>query len=519
MFQTITILQQQIAEIWKRFGVNQKANIILALLVCIVVIGGLLYWSSRPDYRMVYSNLTLSDASTMREKLQDAKIPVEVRDAGRALYVPAKDVYNARLMLAGEGLPKESNSGFELFEQPKFGLTDFAQQVNYQRALQGELERTLSSLNNIQSARVTLVLPKDKLFASEEEKDARASIMLTMSAGASLPAAQVRSISHLVSSAVPGLKPSSITVVDQDGRLLSAASESDPDQMVMAGDQMTIQKTLETQLARNVQDILDRFMGKDRSVVKVSAEMDFSRIEKRAERFDKEGRLVKTEKIQSESSSKPGSGMAGGPGTMANTTVGENNVKVEQGQAKTKKENIQNEYITPTEVESMLQTGARIKRLSISACVAKGQAPRSKADLDAIEDLVKGAVGYVSDPITGRLDMVQVKEMEFMAAPTDVAAPWYLRLPIGMESLVRGIMMGLLLLVVYVAGRKIMGKARIQGSAIGVPVKSISSEMAGERALSDSKAVDIDLFETLQSVKEDPKKAAAWITRAIEMGG
>lgn len=520
MWQTLTVLGKQLGELWRRFGVNQKVSIILALLLCLAAVGGLLYWSSLPDFRLLYAGLDLRDAAAMREKLEEGQIKVQIREGGTALYVAAADVHRGRLLLAAEGLPRDTKAGFELFEQPKFGVNDFAQQINYQRALQGELERTLLTFNNIRGARVQLVLPKDKLFATEEERSARASIMLTLAQGATLPSSQVRAVSHLVASAVAGLSPSAITIVDQDGRLLSAAAGDDQDHVAQAGDQISLQRTLDAQLARNAQEILDRFLGRNRSIVKVTSEMDFSRVEKRNEIYDKDQRMVKSEKIIAESSSKPGSGLAGGPGTVVNTPVATPDLaRVEQGQSKTKKENIQTEYVYPMGVESILQTGARIQRISVSVCVARGTEPRTPEQLKEIGDLIKAAVGCVNDPERGRMDVVEVKEMEFQPLPAPEGTPWWMRLPISVNTLVRNGGFLILLGVVYLVGRRILAAARVQSAEAGVPIRAVGAHpQPAEGALAEGKDVDVDLFETLQGVKEDPKKAAAWITRAIETG-
>ena len=161
MANSLGLLGHQLKELWSHFGVNQKVSTVLALLVVVGMSTGILLWSSRPSYSLLYAGMDLEDAATAREKLTEERIAVQVRDSGHSLFVASGDVYRARLLLASSGLPKKTSSGFELFEQPKFGLTDFAQRVNYQRALQGELERTISSMEGIDSARVMVVLPSD----------------------------------------------------------------------------------------------------------------------------------------------------------------------------------------------------------------------------------------------------------------------------------------------------------------------------------------------------------------------
>ncbi|MBI3986500.1 MAG: flagellar M-ring protein FliF [Lentisphaerae bacterium] len=516
MMQVLRVLGKQIKEIWSRFGFNQKASIILALMACVALLAVLVYWSTRPDFRLLWSGLTMTDAAAMREKLEDAKIQLELRDSGTAIYVSAKDVNRARLMLAGQGLPKETSAGLELFEHPQFGMTDFAQNITYQRALQGEIERNICVIGEIESARVTLTLAKEKLFSTAEDKPSGASIMLKVKRGAQLDPAQVRSIAHLTASSVPGLQVSGITIVDQTGKLLSAASAAGEDQLAMAGDQLGIQRNVEVQLTKNAQEILDTFLGKDRSVVKVAAELDFSRIEKRQEKYDKDGKVIRSEKIQTESSTKPGQATSGDGGTRGNTTIGNPNFTPEQSQSKTKKENVQNEYLVPVGVENTLQTGARIARISASVCVAKGAASRTPTQIQAIQELVEAAVGAVKDPVRGRRDVVKVEEMEFQAPGAAPAPKWWDKLPVPVDSLVRYGVLALLLVVVWLAGRRIMSSAAsVQSAEIGVPIQSMGAGGAG--GMIQEKEVDVDLYETLQSVKEDPKKAAAWITRSLQI--
>lgn len=512
--QVLSMLGKQIAEIWKQFGVNQKVSIVLAILVTLGLIGGVMYWSVQPDFRLLYSGLSLKDASAMREKIEEAKIPLEVRDSGSALYVPASDVYRARLLLAAEGLPKDTSSGFELFEQPKFGLTDFAQQINYQRALQGELERTLVAMDNIDSARVSLALPKDKLFASDGEQKASASIMIN--ASSAISQVQVRSISHIVASAVRGLDPSAVAIVDQRGRTLAAPHGDEEDQLAQASDQLDVQKNFAARIAQNAQSVLDAFLGKNNSVVTVHPELDFDRIEQRNEKYDAEGRVVRSERIISESTSKPELGGGGAAGVFQNTPVGSpQETTLETAMSKSKKENIQTEYLVPSGVERVVRTGARLKRLSVSCAIAEGESERSPDELQEIEALVKAAVGFVP----GR-DSVEVKEMRFVReAP--VSAPWFQELPFDVNSLLRGVGLTGMILVILLVGRRMINSASVKSVEVGVPLKSVGAAQSegklAEARAGSGKEVDVDLFETLQSVKEDPKKAAAWIARSMEV--
>ncbi len=280
MQDSLNMLSKQVREIWRQFGPSQRLSVVMSLLAVVAILGALLHWSSRPDYRVLYSNLSLTDASQMREKLDEAKIAVKLGQSGMSISVPASKLYSARLMLAAEGLPGDSSIGFELFEQPKFGLTDFAQKVNYQRALQGELERTIASMRGIRSARVMLVLPKDHLFADEEDRKAQASVLLNLNGSIALGDSQVQSIVHLLASSVQRLGPTQITVTDHTGRLLTRSHNTD-DVMEHGSEQLDLQERTEKRLVEKAQAILDRAMGGGNSIVRESELLDYSDIEKR----------------------------------------------------------------------------------------------------------------------------------------------------------------------------------------------------------------------------------------------
>ena len=283
MANAFSVLGKQLKDLWAHFGVNQKVSTIMGLLVTLSVIGGLLYWSARPSYRLLYSGMSLEDAATAREKIEDEQIPVLLKDSGHSVYVPAGDVYKCRLLLAAEGLPGDSSTGFEVFEEPKFGLTDFAQKVNYQRALQGELERTISAMEGVSSSRVLLVLPSEKLFDSEDKKKARASVMLNVAGNGVMEAGQVRSIKQLIGSAVAGLATSDITITDQYGRTLSKRVDTDELDIAAASEQIETRRKIEDLLTTKAQEMLDAALGPGKSIVRVSTLLDFSKREKQSE--------------------------------------------------------------------------------------------------------------------------------------------------------------------------------------------------------------------------------------------
>ncbi len=516
MASSISVLGGQLAEIWRHFGVNQKVSTVLGLAITIAMISGLLYWSSRPSYRLLYSGMTLEDAAMAREKIEDQNIKVILKDSGTSIYVPAGDVYSCRLLLASEGVLKGTGTGFELFEQPKFGLTDFAQKVNYQRALQGELERTISAMQGISSARVILVLPKDKLFASEAEKRASASILVNVSGGGSLTPSQVTSVTRFVGSAVSGLSPSAITITDQNGRLLSKFQDPSDSQFGAADSQLEAQHNFENILVHKAQGMLDKALGIGQSIVSVTADMDFSKVEKRSEKYDAEGRVVVNETISSQSSSAPGQMAA--PATTV-VRVGEaGSAPPAVTMSNTKQENIKTEYKVPSDVEHFVQSGARIRGVSVSVCVAKrGDEARTPEQMKTIENMITKAVGLT----TGgeRADSIEVVEMEFPTPVEEPALGFLQTLPISLPDMGKGLVAVVILLMIFIGSRRVVTRLSVETEDVGVPVGALAGAPAiggRENGMPITESIESGLDYVNSLAEQDPRAIAAWITNVTK---
>ncbi len=515
MPQFFKMLVRQVAEIWRHFGFNQKATIVMALVATLGTIVGLLCWSARPEYRLLYSGLSLEDAAKMREKLDEERIRMKLKDSGRAIYVPSDDVYRARLQLASEGYPKDVSAGFELFEEPKFGLTDFAQKVNYQRALQGELERTIVTMDGIQGARVMLVLPEDRLFAPRSKQQASASIMLTLSGGVVMPQGQVRSITHMVGSAVPGLAPSTITITDQFGNLLSRQSAGADNEVEQTNEQLATQEKFGTLLAAKAQDMLDQALGPNRSIVKVNVAMDFSTIERRSETFDDDTKTVRSETIETETSSLAGSAGNAAAGVVANVPIGNPGAATVGGEAgKSKKENTRTEYAVPSEMQHVIEKGARIKNLSVSVCVAKGDTARSTNEVMAIENMVRAAVGLVQSET--RNDTIAVTEMEFQPATEAQPTAWWEWVPMRYAVLIKVTGWVLLIAALLLMGRRALSRTPIEREEVGIPIAMLTTD-------GDLAPAPIPAHEDTEEAREErmeeitdmanrrPELVAAWV--------
>lgn len=511
MANALGVLGKQLVDIWHQFGVNQKVSTAMGLAVTVGIVGGLLYWTSIPSYALLYSEMALKDAAAAREKLEDERIPVKLKDSGHSIYVPAADVYRGRLILAREGLPKDTSTGFELFEQPKFGLTDFAQKINFRRALQGELERTISAMEGINSARIQLVQPKEKLFASQAERKAKASIMLHLVAGV-LTQSQAKSIKHLVASAVSGLNASAIVITDQHGNLYSRAAESGEEFMEAATGQIESQEKVERLLTQKAQDMLDAALGPTQSIVRVSVELDFSKIEKRTENYLPEGRVVVSETISSETTSSPG-GFSAGEAMGSVTVKSPERVTPEQSMSKTKREDISTQYKVPSDVEHVVKKGARIKSLSISVCVSENEEnKRTPEEMASISNMVKTAVGFTESG--ERKDSIRVVQMAFPAVTKkETKTPFWQKLPIPVGSIANGLIAILVLIVLFVASRRLLTRLSVEREEVGVPVGSMAE---GGReidvGMTGTGSIESNLDQVTRLAEQNPRAIAAWIT-------
>ncbi|MBF0323333.1 MAG: flagellar M-ring protein FliF, partial [Magnetococcales bacterium] len=252
-----------------------KNGILIAAIAAIMVLAAIIWFASRPSYKMLYSGMPEAEAAQLVEQLDKMKVPYELADGGKTVRVPPDKLTQVRLELATLGIPKTNDGvGYEIFDKTSLGgLTDFMNHVNYQRALQGELERTIKSLSAVKSARVHVVLPKRSMFVSEERK---ATASITVELAQPLTASQIEGIVHLVASAVEGLDKTNITVVDQKGALLAGGREDSLDGRMAPDRSLGLQWEKEKTLEKRVQTMLDRILGPDKSLIRVTVDLDLA---------------------------------------------------------------------------------------------------------------------------------------------------------------------------------------------------------------------------------------------------
>ena len=286
---------EKIQEVYARMELRQRLMIVILLAVTFGIIIWMISWSSRVDYGLLFAKLAPEDAQKTINKLSEFSIPYRLRDEGSSIWIPADKVYETRIRLASENIgQKTSGVGFEIFDRTSLGVTEFVQKnVNYRRAMEGELQRTIQSINGIDFVRVHLVFPEEKIF-KEDQQEPSASVMLRLNRR--LSEKQIEGISNLIASAVEGLDASKITIVDQDGRILSDNFE---DSIAgLSNQQLKLQAQVENQMMLKVQSMLDQILDVGNSVVRVTADVNFDQQETTTERFDPEGQVVRSEEIQ-----------------------------------------------------------------------------------------------------------------------------------------------------------------------------------------------------------------------------
>jgi flagellar M-ring protein FliF len=386
--------------------------------------GYLILGMSKEPMSLLYAGLDPKDSAAIVEKLESAKIPYELQSGGTTIMVPSGQALKLRMDYAGQGLPAGGSVGYEIFDtMDAFGQTSFVQNVNMVRALEGELARTIRSLDQIAAARVHLVIPKKELFAKDNGKPT-ASVVLR-SRGGRIGAAQVAAIQNLVSSAINGLSPDAVTVIDEKGVLLASGAASDMTAARIDDRTAAYQERLRGQ----VEDILTRIVGPGRARVQVAAEMDFSKITKSSETFDPDGQVVR--KTENTNERELGQNRRDQQGV----TVANNLPQGAQAQPQANGTSSSNEtnrtgetveYEISRSTQTEVQEAGRVKRLSVAVVVdgtytdapppAEGQPPaprayaaRSAEDMKQIEQLVKSAIGFDEK----RGDQVTVTNLRF----------------------------------------------------------------------------------------------------------
>ncbi|MDA3133873.1 flagellar basal-body MS-ring/collar protein FliF [Atlantibacter subterraneus] len=416
-----------------RLRANPRIPLMVASAAAVAIIVALVLWAKTPDYRVLYSNLSEKDGGAIVTQLTQMNVPYRFSDNGGAIMVPADNVHELRLKMAGLGLPKGGAVGFELLDQEKFGISQFSEQVNYQRALEGELSRTIETLGPVKSARVHLAMPKPSLFV-REQKAPSASVTVNLEPGRALDEGQITAVVHMVSSAVAGLPPGNVTLVDQGGHLLTPSSTAGRD---LNDAQLKYAADVEGRVQRRIEAILGPIVGNGNVHAQVTAQIDFASKEQTEEQYrpnnDPNQAAIRSRQLNT--NEQIGSGLPGGvPGALSNQPAPANNAPIDAPPAQNQQNvqnngqrtqtantnsavprNTQRDETTNYEVDrtirhTKMNTGD-VQRLSVAVVVNYRTLPDGKPlpltsdQMKQIEDLTREAMGF-SEPRGDTLNVV-----------------------------------------------------------------------------------------------------------------
>lgn len=524
---------------------GSKLMLMLGIAGIIAAMTVVWLWSQKPDYRVLFANFSDKDGGAIVAQLEQMNIPFKFSEGGTTILVPSESVYQARLKLAAQGLPKGGNVGFELLENQKFGVSQFVEQVNFQRALEGELERSIQSVDAVQGARVHLAIPKSSVFVRDQLKPT-ASVILNIHTGRTLDARQVSAIVHLVASSVPELTAENVTLVDQNGNLLSennkqdAANRVDPAKLKYVED-------MQANIAKRVESIIIPLVGANNVRAEASADIDFSTIEQAAESYQPNQKPETTaiRSMQSSESSSTSSSTGGIPGALSNqppapatAPLTSNNGAPGASDSSTptnSQKNTTMNYELDKTVKYVQQPMGSIKRLAVAVVVNNktefdkaGKAttrPLNDAEKKQIVDLAKQAMGFNE----ARGDTISVVNSPFaQAEKQEVAAlpiwkdPANIELAKEVGKFLAGI---ILIMMLYNKLLKPMAKSLMAPPTIPVvraeQAPQLVDQSGGMNA--DGEGVEVSIAQatknyeqtleaTKQIARENPKLVASVVT-------
>ena len=424
----LELLPKQLAAFWRGLSGAQRFAFASIMLITLGAGALLVSVANESDYAVLYAQLSPEDAASIVDELSTAQVPFKVTHAGTTVQVPVERLYDLRLELASKGMPSAGPIGFEIFDGNGLGMTPFQQRVQFRRALEGELSRTIARLAPVQSARVHITLPEKALFKRDKVKP-RAAVVVSLLPGRTLSGPEAIPIAQLLSGAVEGLEANQITILDSTGRLLARPGSADGD--MLAAEALSVQRGIERDLAQRAQTLLDAALGSGKSVVTVAALISTRRFEETQERVNPDESAVISEQRTEESRSEPSSVAGGIPGTAANIPGGLPSVTAspEPSTETITRETLKFD-VSRSSTHTIVPMG-RIERLSLAVMVdgtytspeaAEGEEPgppvyqpRPAEEMQQITEIVKRAVGFDA----GRGDLIEVQNFPFRSPLAD----------------------------------------------------------------------------------------------------
>ena len=503
----------QIKGMFDRFSFSQRISLGALALTLIIGFIVIMSWASRPKYAVLFSNLNPKDAGRIVDELKTAKIPFKLESGGTTIQVPENEVYEQRMHFANIGIPQEGIVGYEIFDQTKLGMTDFVQKLNYHRALEGELARTLTSIDEINQARIHIVIPKPALF-EEDKKPTTASVVIRLRSGSTLRRDQVQGIANLIASSVEGLSPENISILDSKGNILS--SEIGKDQgIALSSSQYDLRSQVEQYLEEKAQSMLNSVLGPNRSTIRVTADLNFNQIEKTSHTFDPNGQVIRSEEVTSQIAS---SGSQAPEAATSNTSD--------------EQESTLTNYEISNTIEHVVNSMGNIERLSVAILVdgnyrtvtapggeeSQEYEERSPDELNKFSAIVRNAIGFKA----ARGDQITVSSMPFDAGRAVVAEAEFAQFARYefWEGILQKILLGAVAIVILLMVRKLFRKMRKFTETIAIPPPEARVEMTPEairaRALEEVSRQEEEY--SLESIRkeETQKKVTEFITEKPE---
>jgi len=520
---------------FNRLTNGQKFGLMLGVAALFSLLVGSWIWFRTPDYKVLYSNLNDRDGGTIVATLQQQNIPYKMAEGGGAILVPSDMVYETRLKLASQGLPRGGSVGFELLENQKLGVSQFQEQVNFQRALEGELARTIQSLASVQSARVHLAIPRPTVFIREQEKPS-ASVLLSLYPGRALDPAQVTGIMHLVSSSVPQLSYKDVTVVDQNGNMLNR-TDSEYGRMGLEPAQLEYTRQVEQSYIKRIESILTPIAGPNNVHAQVAADVDFSQTEQTAETF-KPNPTPAEASIRSEQNSETsggGAGAVGVPGALSNQPPGAATAPITAPnvpatgsaggtQGSSHKETTINYELDKT-IRHVKQGAGAIKRLSVAVVVNNrkqtgkdgkvASKPYTTDEMRQINNLVKEAMGYNQT----RGDTVNIVNADFNLGEKPAEVPLWKdpdTIDLAKEVVKNLLILGIVLLFVFGVVKPLLSTYSMAATRKEEEAEMAESEAARAHAMERIVTAEAGYEDTLNMVKDLAKQEPAIVANVVK---
>ena len=407
----------QLIRLWKSLTRAQQISLVLVPALFLAFAFGLTKWRHDGDFRVLYSGLAPEDASTVTQKIREAGIEYRLDETGATVSVPSEHLAEARLALAGAGLPKSGRIGFELFDRNNLGTSDFAEQVNYRRALEGELERTVATLAEVDQARIHITFAKESVFLDTREPS-KATVVLRLKGSAQLAQGSVNAIANLVASAVDGLSPDAVAIIDGNGRLLNRPRTPGDSETQLAEANLDYRRQVEQELLSKINAAIGPLLGPDRFHASINVDCDFSSSEQNEEVLDPEHSAILTSQSTEESSNRAAT--EGTPGTASNLPRPPQ--RAAAGNAGLTRRTENTSYQTSRTVKRTVSPRGNIRRVSTAVLLDQvvrwdGTGPRAKKTvippsaetMKVVHDIIAGITGFSEQ----RGDQITVETLPF----------------------------------------------------------------------------------------------------------